>query len=60
MELAAVFDKLPLRDASLFFMRYDEGYTAAELARLTGEPAATIRTRLHRIRKQLQQALKEE
>ena len=41
-------------------MRYDEGYTAAELARLTGEPAATIRTRLHRIRKQLQQALKEE
>ena len=60
VELAAVFDKLPLRDASLFFMRYDEGYTAAELARLTGEPAATIRTRLHRIRKQLQQALKEE
>ena len=30
------------------------------LARLTGEPAATIRTRLHRIRRQLQQALKEE
>ena len=60
VELAAVFEKLPLRDAALFFMRYDEGYTAAELARLTGQPAATIRTRLHRTRKQLQQALKEE
>ena len=33
---------------------------AAELAQLTGEPAATVRTRLHRIRRQLQQALKEE
>ena len=60
MELTAVFEKLPLRDAALFFMRYDEGYTAAELAQLTGEPAATVRTRLHRIRRQLQQALKEE
>ena len=60
VELTAVFEKLPLRDAALFFMRYDEGYTAAELAQLTGEPAATVRTRLHRIRRQLQQALKEE
>ena len=60
VELSAVFQKLPLRDAALFFMRYDEGYTAAELAQMTGEPAATIRTRLHRIRKQLQQALKED
>ena len=60
VELSAVFEKLPLRDATLFFMRYDEGYTAAELAKLTGQPAATIRTRLHRTRKQLQQALKEE
>ena len=60
VELSAVFQKLPLRDAALFFMRYDAGYTAAELAQMTGEPAATIRTRLHRIRKQLQQALKED
>lgn len=60
VELAAVFEKLPLQDAALFSMRYDEGYTAAELAKLTGEPAATIRTRLHRIRKHLQQALKED
>ena len=60
VELSAVFEKLPLRDAALFFMRYDEGYTAAELAQLTGEPAATLRTRLHRTRKQLQQALKED
>ena len=60
VELAAVFDKLPLRDAALFSMRYDEGYTAAELAKMTGEPAATIRTRLHRIRKHLQQTLKED
>ena len=60
VELAAVLARLPDSDRILFALRYDEGYTAAELAKLTGEPAATIRTRLHRIRKQLQQALKEE
>ena len=47
VELAAVLARLPDSDRILF-------------AKLTGEPAATIRTRLHRIRKQLQQALKEE
>ena len=60
VELASVLNKLPLQDATLFFLRYDEGYTAAELARMTGQPAATIRTRLYRARKALQQALKED
>ena len=55
-----MLNKLPLQDATLFFLRYDEGYTAAELARMTGQPAATIRTRLYRARKALQQALKED
>ena len=60
VELADLFGRLPQKDYLLFLLRYDAGYTAAELARMTGQPAATIRTRLHRIRKLLQQAFKED
>lgn len=60
VELGALLDHMPEADRALFILRYDAGYTTAELARLTGQPAATLRTRLHRIRKNLQTSLKEE
>ena len=60
VELNSVFSHLADNDRALFTLRYDAGYTAAELARLTGQPAATIRTRLHRIRAVLKEDLKEE
>ena len=60
VELNSVLSHLADNDRALFTLRYDAGYTAAELARLTGQPAATIRTRLHRIRAVLKEDLKEE
>ncbi len=60
VELASLLAHLADSDRALFTLRYDAGYTAAELARITGQPAATIRTRLHRIRKTLQDSLEEE
>ena len=60
VELDTLLDRLPEADRALFTLRYDAGYTAAELARITGLPAATLRTRLHRIRKALQTSLEEE
>ena len=60
VELDSLLERLPEADRALFTLRYDAGYTAAELARITGQPAATLRTRLHRIRKALQTSLEEE
>lgn len=60
VELVSLLAHLADSDRALFTLRYDAGYTAAELARITGQPAATIRTRLHRIRKTLQDSLEEE
>ena len=60
VELNSLLAHLADDDRILFTLRYDAGYTAAELARLTGQPAATIRTRLHRIRKNLKASLEEE
>lgn len=60
VELDSLLNRLSDGDRILFTLRYDAGYTAAELARITGQPAATIRTRLHRIRKGLLESLEEE
>lgn len=37
-------------DRALFHLRYEEGYSASELAQLLGIPAGTIRARLSRMR----------
>ena len=60
VETAALLNQLDPEARALFQLRYDEGYNAAELGQLFGQPPATIRTRLHRIRKHLQQTLKED
>ncbi len=60
VELSSVLGRLAGDDRVLFTLRYDASYSAAELAGMTGLPAATIRTRLHRIRNQLKASLKED
>ncbi len=45
------------QDRALFHLRYEEGYSAAELAELFHTPAGTIRARLSRMRKLLRTML---
>lgn len=45
------------QDRALFHLRYEEGYTASELADLLDIPAGTIRARLSRMRKLLKMML---
>ena len=44
----------------VIYMFYYEGYSTEEIAKLTGKNGATVRSLLHRARKQLQEKLKEE
>lgn len=57
VEVQALLASLPPEDQALFTLRYSQGYTAAELAELLDQPAATIRSRLLRIRGRLRQRL---
>ena len=63
---AEAFDALPLRDAvarlpeklrTAVHLYYAEGYSTEEIAALLGVPATTVRTRLHRARRQLKDLL---
>lgn len=38
-------------------LHYVEEYTTEEIARIVGSPPATVRTRLHRARKQMRETL---
>ena len=60
VEAAALLAALPQEDRDLFALHTFAGYTAAELARRLHCPAATVRSRLARIRTKLQATLKEE
>lgn len=60
VELGALLERLDPDDRALFLLRYEEGYSAAELARLLGQPPSTIRARLFRARNQLKDCLKED
>ena len=60
VEAAALLATLPQEDRDLFALHTFAGYTAAELARRLHCPAATVRSRLARIRTKLQATLKEE
>lgn len=60
VEAAALLAALPEEDRRLFALHTFAGYTAAELARKLHCPAATVRSRLARIRTKLQATLKEE
>ena len=52
--LQALPDKLRV----VALLHYVEEYTTEEIARIVGSPPATVRTRLHRARKQMREALK--
>lgn len=60
VELTQLLRLLPPKERTLFRMRYLEGYNATELGELYGEPPATIRARLAKARRLLQQQLTEE
>ncbi len=46
------------QDRTLFYLRYEEGYNASELAEMLGLPSGTVRSRLSRIRMLLKSMLK--
>ncbi len=51
---------LPEKYSAVLYLHYYEGYTAKEIGKLLGLPAATVGTRLARGREKLRQTLKEE
>lgn len=59
-ENALLLAQLSPEDRALFHLRYEEGYTAAELAAMFHLPPGTIRSRLSRCRGILKKLLLEE
>ena len=60
VELGTVLDQLSELDRLLFTLRYDEGYTSAELSRLFELPPGTVRRRLSQTRHLLKTNLTED
>ena len=58
-ENALLLSALSDQDRALFHLRYVEGYTAAELARMFQMPPGTVRARLSRARTLLKKTLSE-
>ncbi len=56
-DVAIAIMKLPERYKTAVYLHYYEGYTSVEIARLTGQKPATIRTWLSRARAELKQKL---
>jgi RNA polymerase sigma factor (sigma-70 family) len=52
-----VLDKLPPKDGRLFELHYHGGYLYRELAERFGIPVGTVKSRLHRVRAELQNEL---
>lgn len=52
-ELREAVESLPPKLSAVIHLYYEEGYTAEEIANILGCRPATVRTRLHRARKQL-------
>ena len=57
-ELWAAVSRLPEKARTAVHLYYAEGYSAEEISRLMHVPAATVRTRLHRARRQLKKLLR--
>ncbi len=58
-EVLAAVRSLPEQYRTAIYLFYYEGYTSAQIAKLTGKPDATIRTYLRRGRMLLKQRLEE-
>ncbi len=59
-DIMAVVRSLPEKYSAVIHLHYYEGYTAKEIGRLLGLPAATVGTRLSRGREKLKKILKED
>jgi RNA polymerase sigma-70 factor (ECF subfamily) len=57
LEVREALDALPAQDRLLLLLRYGEGRTQDEIARLMGTPAGTAKVRLHRARGRLRAQL---
>ena len=57
VELWDAVARLPEKLRTAVHLHYAEGYSTEEIAALLGIPAATVRTRLHRARRQLKDLL---
>ena len=57
VEWNSLLEQLDPGDQLLLTLRYEAGYTAAELARAMGLPPGTVRTRLFSARNRLKQKL---
>ena len=57
-ELWAAVSRLPEKARTAVHLYYAEGYSAEEIGQLMHVPAATVRTRLHRARRQLKELLR--
>jgi RNA polymerase sigma-70 factor (ECF subfamily) len=60
VELRDVIDRLPLEQRAVVLLHYLEGYSSAEIARITDAPVGTVCYRLSRARERLRQALGED
>ncbi len=60
LEMLACVRSLPDKYATVLHLHYYESYSLREIAALLGVPAATVGTRLARVRARLQAILKEE
>ena len=56
-DLSDALDKLPLKMKEVFLLSDLEGYTYEEIAEIANIPIGTVRSRLHRARKILQEEL---
>ena len=59
MEAELILRQLPREDYTLFYLRYMEGYSAAELSEMFHLPPGTIRSKLSRSRKMLKDKISE-
>ncbi|WP_400997823.1 RNA polymerase sigma factor [Agromyces sp. GXQ0307] len=60
LDVRAAVNRLELADRELIWMAYWEDLSREEIARILGCTPATLRVRLHRARKKLQDALSED
>ena len=58
-EAELILRQLPQEEYTLFYLRYMEGYSAAELAQMFQLPPGTVRSRLSRSRKILKDKISE-
>jgi RNA polymerase sigma-70 factor (ECF subfamily) len=57
LEVREALDALPVQDRLVLLLRYEEGRTHQEIARLMGTPEGTAKVRLHRARGRLRAQL---